>query len=89
MLERVVDVICDNQRSDQLFCAMSAREIRSLIDMFGPVAEALQSATHDEHHRTSTACRLCEYDPPNRTVRASIIDPTDGACGFERVRGGT
>ena len=69
---------------------MSAREIQSLIDMFGSVAVALKSATHDEHHRIYTACRLtCEYDPENRTIRASIIDPTGGAWGFERVRGAT
>ncbi len=70
--------------------AMSAREIQRLIDMFGSVAVALKSATHDEHHRIYTACRLtCEYDPQNRTVRASIIDPTEGVWEFERVRGGT
>jgi hypothetical protein len=58
--------------------------------VFGSVAEALKSATHDEHNRIDAACRLtCEYDPEHRTVQASIIDPTDGAWGFERVRGGT
>jgi site-specific DNA recombinase len=62
--------------------ARSAREIQSLIDLFGSVADALKSATHDEHHRIYTACRLtCEYDPDHRTVRASISDPTGGALG--------
>ena len=56
--------------------AMTAREIQQLIDMFGSVAVALKSATDDEHHRIYAACRLtCEYDPKNRTLRASIIDP--------------
>ena len=69
---------------------MSAREIQYLIDLFGSVTDALKSATHDEHHRIYTACHLtCAYDPEQRTVRASIVDPTEGAWGFERVRGGT
>ena len=38
--------------------AMSARDVGALIDVFGSVAEALKTATHDEHHRISTACRL-------------------------------
>jgi hypothetical protein len=70
--------------------AVSAREIRGLIEMVGSVADALESANHEEHHRIYAACRLtCEYDPETRSVRASIVDPTDGAWGFERVRGGT
>ena len=36
--------------------ARSARDIGALIDIFGSVAEALKSATHDEHHRIYTAC---------------------------------
>jgi hypothetical protein len=70
--------------------AVSAREIRGLIEMVGSVADALESANHEEHHRIYAACRLtCEYDPETRSVRASIVDPTDGAWEFERVRGGT
>ena len=62
--------------------AMSAREIQSLIDLFGSVADALKSATHDEHHRIYTACRLtCEYDPEHRTVRASISRSDRGCVG--------
>ena len=68
---------------------MSAREIQHLIDMFGSVAVALKSATHDEHHRIYTACRLtCEYDPENRTIRASIIDPTEVRGGLSVSEGG-
>jgi hypothetical protein len=60
--------------------ALSRQQTQSLIDMFGSVADALRSATHDEHHRIYSACCLtCEYDPHQRIVRASIVDPTEDA----------